>query len=58
MTGDVLASLAALTACSCLAWRSWRSYRKSGRETAIMAAAWIGIFVALVMLLKQLGMEQ
>ncbi len=58
MTGDMLASLAALTACSFLAWRSFRSHRKSGRDTAIMAAAWLGIFVALVFLLKQLGMEQ
>lgn len=58
MTGDVLVSLAALTACGFLAWRSWRSHHKSGRETAIMAAAWIGIFIALVVLLKQLGMEQ
>ncbi|MFM6933751.1 MAG: hypothetical protein ACKOUT_16090 [Novosphingobium sp.] len=58
MTGDMLVSLAALTACSFLAWRCWRSYHKSGRETAIMAAAWIGIFVAVVFLLKQLGVQQ
>ncbi|WP_310531610.1 hypothetical protein [Novosphingobium sp.] len=58
MTGDMLVSLAALTACGFLAWRSFGSYRKSRRETAIMAAAWVGIFVALVFVLKQLGVEQ
>lgn len=58
MTGDMLVSLAALTAFGFLAWRSYRSYRKSARETAIMVAAWIGIFVALVVLLNQLGIEQ
>ena len=58
MTGDMLVSLAALTAFAFLAWRSYRSYRKSGRETAIMAAAWVGIFVTLVFVLKQLGVDQ
>ncbi|MCW1403282.1 hypothetical protein OKA06_13485 [Novosphingobium sp. MW5] len=55
MTIDILVMLAALTACAFLAWRSYRSYGKSGRETAIMAAAWVGIFVTLALLLNALG---
>lgn len=55
MTMDMLVSLAALTAFAFLAWRSYRSYNKSPRETAVMAAAWVGIFVALAFLLNQLG---
>lgn len=55
MTMDILAMLAALTACAFLAWRSYRSHGKSGRETAVMAAAWVGIFIMLALLLNALG---